>query len=125
MKWWKRLIFSVISLFFGFISLDFLYMAFGMMTGSGRYQVVNQTQKQVLIQLLGAVFFLIWLLILAGYTALIKNAGQSIDWVEEDTRTGERKVRKKWFDMVLQYALMITGVALRWMYLFLIYFPGQ
>ncbi len=125
MKWWKRLIFSVISLIYGFASLDYLYLSFGMMTGIRNISGKLDSRQGGPMQLVGVAMILVWFLLLAGYTYLIKSAAPKIDLIEKDARTGEQKVHKKWFDMIFQYALIITGAALRWIYLFVIYFPRQ
>ena len=36
MKLWKRIMFSVVSIIWGFASLDYLYYAFRLMTGKTR-----------------------------------------------------------------------------------------
>ena len=45
MKWWRRLIFSIISLVLGYISLDYLYSAFTKLTnasGSEQHTVLKE-----------------------------------------------------------------------------------
>lgn len=34
MRWWKRLILTVVSLAWGYISTDYLYIALGYLTGT-------------------------------------------------------------------------------------------
>lgn len=122
MKWWKRLIFSIISLIWGFVSLDYLYLAFSLLTNLNQNNTYYNLEGKGVMQIVGAVMFLVWFLLLAGYTILIKNAAIKIDLIEENAKTGEKRVKMKWFDIILQYALIITGAGLRWVYLFCIIF---
>lgn len=123
MNWWKRLVFSIISLIWGFISLDYLYLAFGLLigdrTGTGSFHV----RQEFLMKLEGIGLFLIWFLIMAVYTLFLRSISPQIDLIEEDYNTGERKIKRKWFDVILQYMFVISGLLLRWAYLCLIYFP--
>ena len=47
-----------------------------------------------------------------------------VDIVELDGDSGRERIRRKWFDVILQYAFIITGICIRWAYLCLVYFPG-
>lgn len=123
MKWWKRLIFSISSLVWGYVSLDYLYFAFLQLTGFGQTGNVYQPEKEVPKQLLGAGLFIIWFVILAVYICLIRHFSVQIDLVESDRRTGEEKIRRKWFDIILQSGLIITGGILRLCYLLFVYLP--
>lgn len=125
MSWWKRVLFSVASLVWGFISLDYLYLAFSLLTNTRANANYNSTQQEMLMQLAGAGLFLIWFLLMAAYTKFLRSISLKIDMIEEDHKTGEQKVRRKWFDIVFQYAFIITGALLRWGYLSLIYFPNR
>ena len=124
MNWWKRLIFSIISLIWGFISLDYLYLAFGLLTGSRTNASGFHARQEILIRLEGIGLFLVWFLIMAVFTLFLRSISPGIDLIEEDYKTGEKKVRRKWFDIILQYAFVLSGLLLRWAYLCLIYFPG-
>ena len=53
MKQWKRILFSVISLVWGFVSLDYLIYAFEMLTGSRRSNVAYSPKADGIYQLLG------------------------------------------------------------------------
>ena len=66
MKWWKRLIFSVISLVLGYISLDYLYSAFTKLINASGSAAAYSPKGDGLSQLLGAVMFL-------GYFVVIKR----------------------------------------------------
>lgn len=77
------------------------------------------------MELAGIAFFVIWFLIMAVYTLFIKSISPKIDLVEEDLKTGERKIRRRWFEVILQYAFILSGLLLRWSYLCLIYFPNR
>ncbi|MDE7051476.1 MAG: hypothetical protein K2O92_00995, partial [Lachnospiraceae bacterium] len=76
-----------------------------------------------LFQLLGFGMFLLWFFITAGYFFIIKKASAQIDLIEEDYKTGKQKFKKKWTDIVLQAAFIITGIILRWGYVVYIYLP--
>lgn len=67
--------------------------------------------------------FLLWFFITAGYFFIIKKASAQIDLIEEDYKTGKQKFKKKWTDIVLQAAFIITGIILRWGYVVYIYLP--
>lgn len=123
MKWWQRIFFSAASLIWGFISLDYLYLAFGLLTNSRPNSSYHSSQQEILMQLAGAVLFLVWFLLMAVYTRFLRSVSLKIDYIEKDSRTGEQKVKRKWFDIILQYAVMLTGAVLRWGYLNLFLFP--
>ncbi|MDY5182038.1 hypothetical protein, partial [Butyribacter sp.] len=57
------------------------------------------------------------------YIWLIKRSSPKIDLIEEDAKTGEQRVKRKWFDVILQIVIIVTGMALRWAYLMFIYLP--
>ena len=63
MKQWKRILFSVISLVWGFVSLDYLIYAFEMLTGSRRSNVAYSPKADGIYQLLGFGMFLLWFII--------------------------------------------------------------
>ncbi len=125
MKTWQRIIFSMVSVLFGFVSLDYLYMAFGLLTNQRESINYNGPQQEVFVRLMGAVLFLIWFIILAAYAIYLRHISQKIDLVEEDVKTGQQKVKRKWFDIIFQYALIFTGAIIRWGYLNIFYFPNQ
>lgn len=125
MKTWQRVIFSMVSVLFGFVSLDYLYMAFGLLTNQRESINYNGPQQEVFVRLMGAVLFLIWFIILAAYAIYLRHISQKIDLVEEDVKTGQQKVKRKWFDIIFQYALIFTGAIIRWGYLNIFYFPNQ
>lgn len=115
--------FSIASLVWGYVSLDYLYFAFLQLTGSGQTGSVYRPEKEVPKQLLGAGLFLIWFVILAVYIWLIRRSSVQIDLIESDRKTGGERVRRKWFDIILQSGFIVTGGILRWCYLLFIYLP--
>lgn len=119
----KRIVFSVISLVWGFISLDYLYYAFRLLTGAANDSGAYRPQKEGLLQLAGAVMFLLWFFVLAIYRYVIQRNTIQIDLVEKEEKTGKDRIKRKKFDVLLQTGLLITGGLLRWAYLLLIYFP--
>ncbi len=123
MKWWKRLIFSIISLVLGYISLDYLYSAFTKLTNASGSAAAYSPKGDGLSQLLGAVMFLGYFVVVGFYIWLIKRSSPKIDLIEEDAKTGEQKVKRKWFDIILQIVVIITGMVVRWAYLMFIYLP--
>ena len=123
MKWWKRLVFSVISVLWGYVSLDYLFYAFQLLANTKNAEKVYHPEKDGLMQLLGAGLFLLWFVIIAFYIYLIRKASNQIDLVEADQKTGKEKVKRRWFDVMFQVALLLTGLLLRWCYLIFIYFP--
>lgn len=125
MSRWKRMIFTIVSLFFGFCSLDYLFYAFRLLVNAKNTTGKYTPKGDGLMQLLGAVLYLIWFVILAFYAYLIRKSSNKIDIIESDRRTGKNKIRRKWFDIILQGGLIVTGMILRWCYLIFIYFPNQ
>ena len=125
MKTWQRIVFSMVSLLFGFVSLDYLYLAFGLLTNQRESINYSGPQQEAFVRLTGAVLFLIWFVILVAYAIYLRNISQKIDLVEEDVKTGEQKVKRKWFDIIFQYAFIFTGAIIRWGYLNIFYFPNQ
>ncbi len=125
MKWWKRLILSIVSLVWGYISMDYLYIALGNLTGTRIHQQAGETTETLLWQLAGFGMFLVWLLILAAYTALVRYLSPKVDLVEVDEKEKNPKVRRKAFDIIFQYGIIITGILIRWAYLCLIYLPDR
>ncbi len=123
MKWWKRLIFSIISLVLGYISLDYLYSAFTKLTNASGSAAAYSPKGDGLSQLLGAVMFLGYFVVVGFYIWLIKRSSPKIDLIEEDAKTGEQKVKRRWFDIILQIVVIITGMVVRWAYLMFIYLP--
>ena len=123
MKWWKRLILCIVSLILGYISLDYLYAAFTKLTNASGSAAEYNPKGDGLSQLLGAVMFLGYFVVLGFYIWLIKRSSPKIDLIEEDAKTGEQRVKRKWFDIILQIVILITGMAFRWAYLMMIYLP--
>lgn len=125
MSWWKRLILTIISLIWGFVSLDYLYLAFGFLTGSRAGSDMRSPQERILWELLGLLLFLAWVLLLAVYTWLIRRLSPDVDLIEVDQKSGRERVRRKWFDVILQYGFVVTGILIRWGYLCIFYFPSR
>ena len=125
MKRWKRILFSVISLIWGYVSLDYLYYAYCLLARADRNAENYRLEIDGLKQLLGVGLFLLWFVILAGYHWLIQKSSFQIDFVEQDEQQGEPRIRRKWFDLLLQCGMILTGAVLRWCYLVLVLFPGR
>lgn len=123
MRWWKRLVFSIISLVWGYISLDYLYYAFSKLVNSKGSPEYYVPESDGLYQLIGLAMFLLWFSITAGYLFIIKKSSNQVDIIEEDYKTGRQTYKKKWADIVLQVAFIITGLILRWGYVVYIYIP--
>lgn len=124
MRWWKRVIFSVISLIWGYVSLDYLYYAFSKLTNANGSAEYYNAKGDGLYQLLGAGMFILWFFLMALYLWFIRKSSLQIDIVEEDYKTGKQTVKRKWFDIMLQVAFVITGLAVRWAYIINIYLPN-
>ena len=67
--------------------------------------------------------FLGYFVVVGFYIWLIKRSSPKIDLIEEDAKTGEQKVKRRWFDIILQIVVIITGMVVRWAYLMFIYLP--
>ena len=115
MKQWKRILFSVISLVWGFVSLDYLIYAFEMLTGSRRSNVAYSPKADGIYQLLGfGMFFaLVYHTCILFY--LIRKASIQIDLVEEKrwkrNCTSQRSLTGSY------RAVFFTGILIRWCYL--------
>lgn len=125
MRWWKRIIFSIVSLVLGFCSLDYLYYAFRLLVNDRNTAGSYEPQRDGLFQLLGAFLFLLWFVVLIFYFHLIRSSSSQIDLIETRKDKKEKYIRGKRFDLLLQGGLLITGLLLRWCYLILIYLPGR
>lgn len=125
MRRWKRIMFSVISLIWGYVSLDYLYYAYRLLAGIESNAATYRLRIDGAKQLVGMGMFLLWFVILAAYSWLIRKSSVQIDLLEKDEKTGEPRIRRKWFDLILQGGMVLTGAILRWCYLIYIYFPGR
>lgn len=125
MRWWKRLICSVVSLVWGFVSLDYLYLTLCLMSNHQEQVAWPFVQKPGISQLVGFGLFLLWLFVSMVFVAVIRYLSPRIDLIQKDAKTGEKRWKHRWFDMYLQGALFITGMILRMAYLMLFYFPSH
>lgn len=125
MKWWKRSIFSVISVIWGYCSLDYLFYAFQLLANKKNLTKQYHPREDGVMQLLGAGMFLLWFIVIAFYFYIIRKSSNQIDLIEADRKTGREKVKRKWFDTILQVAFILTGMLVRWCYLILFYFPSH
>lgn len=125
MKRWKRILFSAISLTWGYVSLDYLYYAYCLLARTDRQASAYRLETDGPWQILGVGMFLLWFVILAAYHWLIRKSSFQIDLVEQDEQTGEPRIHRKWFDLLLQCGMILTGAILRWCYLVFILFPGR
>lgn len=122
MVWWKRGIFSLISLVVGFFSLDYLILAFRLLTDQEGRRGAEDISGLVW-QILGAGMFLLYAAALAGYFYLVRKNASFLPTY----RGEERKSRWKGprLEISLQFCVLVTGLMLRFGYLLCIYLPGQ
>ena len=73
MKLWKRIMFSVVSIIWGFASLDYLYYAFRLMTVKKRSEGSYDLPRDGAAQLAGVALFLLWFLVVWMYFRLIRR----------------------------------------------------
>lgn len=125
MKRGKRILFSAISLIWGYVSLDYLYYAYRLLAAAERKTGSYPSGADVLRQVIGVGMVLLWFVILAAYGWAIRKSSFQIDIVEQDERSGEPRVHRKWFDLLLQGGMILTGAILRWCYLIYVLFPGR
>ncbi len=122
MSWWKRGVFSAISLVCGFFSLDCLVFAFGLLSGRDGLGGVER-MSGVLGQFAGAGLFLLFAAALAGYFYLIRKNASFLPMYQ-----GEEE-KKRWkgprLEMLLQLCFLVTGLIARFGYLLFIYLPRQ
>ena len=95
MKLWKRIMFSVVSIIWGFASLDYLYYAFRLMTGKTRSDGSYDLPRDGAAQLAGVALFLLWFLVVWMYFRLIRRNTVQISMIEENPTTGRQRVRHK------------------------------
>lgn len=118
MKWWQRVLFSVISLAAGFFSLDFLYNAFIRLTNSyGPASARSQNVPASPQQLVGGLMFIGWLVLFGFYCILIIKLSPGADIIEHDPESGREKKHFKWLDLIVQVVLILTGMTARWVVL--------
>lgn len=125
MKRWKRVLFSAISLIWGYVSLDYLYFAYRLLAATEQKTGSYPSGTDVLRQVIGVGMVLLWFVILAAYAWVIRKSSFQIDIVEQDDRSGEPIIHRKWFDLLLQGGMILTGAVLRWCYLIYVLFPGR
>ena len=63
MKWWKRLIFSIISFVIGYASVNYLYFAFTKLTDASGSAGLYKLEGEGVMQLVGAAMFLIYFVV--------------------------------------------------------------
>ncbi len=124
MKWWKRLIFSIISLIFGYVSINYLYYAFTILTNASGNAELYKPAGDGVRQLIGAAMFILYFIVIAFYFWIIRRSSPKIDIIEKNEKTGEQRLKKKWFDIILQIAFILTGMIIRWFYVMCIYLPS-
>lgn len=125
MKWWKRDVFSAISLAGGFFSLDCLTFAYELLAGQ-RELWDGQGVPGALGQIIGAGLFLAFAISLAGYFCLIrKNASLLPIYRGEEVEKGNKRWRGPRLEMLLQLCFLVTGLVARLGYLLYIYLPKQ
>jgi len=122
MKWWKRGIFSLISIAGGFFSLDYMVLGFGLLTDQ-EGQMRAGDIPGLAWQVVGAGMFLLYAAALAGYVYLIRKNASFLPAYQGEER------KKRWkgprMEMLLQFCILATGLVLRFAYLLYIYIPGQ
>lgn len=124
MKWWKRLIYSIISLIFGYVSINYLYYAFTILTNASGNAELYKPAGDGVRQLIGAAMFILYFIVIAFYFWIIRRSSPQIDIIEKNEKTGEQRLKKKWFDIILQIAFILTGMIIRWFYVMCIYLPS-
>lgn len=124
MKWCKRLIFSIISLIFGYVSINYLYYAFTILTNASGNAELYKPAGDGVRQLIGAAMFILYFIVIAFYFWIIRRSSPKIDIIEKNEKTGEQRLKKKWFDIILQIAFILTGMIIRWFYVMCIYLPS-
>ena len=124
MKWWKRLIFSIISLIFGYVSINYLYYAFIILTNASGNAELYKPAGDGVRQLIGAAMFILYFIVIAFYFWIIRRSSPQIDIIEKNEKTGKQRLKKKWFDIILQIAFILTGMIIRWFYVMCIYLPS-
>jgi hypothetical protein len=100
-------------------------LAFSYLTGRRAGLSSSSPGKSVLWEIFGLVLILLWLLLMTVYTWFVKRLSPKIDMIERDKKSGQEKVQRKRFDIVLQICMVITGLILRWGYLCIFYFPNR
>lgn len=125
MRWWKRLIFSILSAVLGFCSLDYLIYAFRLLANKRNISGKYDPKSDAFWQLAGLGLFLLWFVIVAFYMYLIRRSSSQIDIIESDVKKGKERVRRRWFDLIFQGGILFTGLIARWCYLIYFYLPNR
>ena len=116
MKLWKRIVFTLISIVWGFVSLDYLYLSYRFMVGHD--QILAKYPFSIYVSILiGVILFILWFLIMGIYLSVIRHFSNAVDLLEHDPKTGQEKVHHRWFDGIVQLAFVLSGAVFRWIYL--------
>ena len=121
MTWWKRVLFSIISITGGWFSLDVLFTAFQYIR---KFGVRGKNGGQLTELLTGAGLMIALLLLLTCYLVFLRRISGNLNIVEYDSNEEKPRVKSKWFDILLQSGILATGFFLHFMYLLVFYFPN-
>ena len=124
MVWWKRLIFGIVSMLFGWFSLDYLIYAFRLLTDADNKTGSYSADGDGLKQRIGAVMFIGYFLLCTLYGYLIKRVTGEFPIPIQDEDTGKHKVKNKWLELFLQAVIMLTAGVLRFSYILFLYLPS-
>ncbi len=121
MTWWKRMLFSIISITGGWFSLDILFFALSRIRNFGEG---GRTGGKVSDLFSGAALLIAFLIVFTIYFWLLKSLSGNLNIIEYGEKEEKPKVKSKWFDVFLQGGIFATGFFLHFMYLLLFYFPN-
>ena len=119
MNLWQRVAFSVFSLFLGWFAFDFVLMAIRYMrefTGNGEGEMYVRFLK-------GCGILILFFLCLALYFYVLRKLSGNLNIVEYEKAEEKPKLKSKWFDIILQGGLFLTGFFLKFFFLMVFYFP--
>ena len=97
--------------------------AFRLLTGSRMENASYSPKTEGVYQLLGFGMFLLWFFIIAFYFYFIRKSSIQIDFIKKNKKDGRETIQKKWFDILLQIGIILSGMLVRWGYLIYVYLP--
>ena len=119
MSFWQRIGFSVLSLIFGWFSFDFVLLALR------DIRMIRENQKEGVLShfFLGCGILILFFLLLAVYFWILRRMSGNLNIVEYEKADDKPKFKSKWFDIILQGGILVTGFLLRFLFIMLFYLP--
>lgn len=119
MKLWQRLVFSILSLIFGWFAFDFVLLALRYMrelSESGEGEMYFRFLK-------GCGILIVFFIVLSLYFLILRRISGDLNIVEYEKAEEKPKFKSKWFDIILQGGFLATGFFLKFFFIMVFYLP--